>query len=158
MNNEVLDITERNKQVDEFEAMLLDNFDAIDAPIRQFFSEDLYAREMSIEADSWVTSKIHRTEFIFIVSKGRLIVSMDNGEEVEIVAPYIGISKPYSRRVAYIVEPTVWTTIHTRLPNETEEEIEARIIVPHNNDLLTDKMKEKMLSVVKSKETIMITN
>jgi len=157
MSNEVKNITERNRQVDEFEALLLDNYEPADAPIRNFFTEDLYVREMSIKANHWITSKIHKTEFVFIVSKGKLLVSMDDGEEVEIQAPYTGISKPYSRRVAFVVEDAIWTTIHRRLPNETEEEIEARIIEPHQNELITDEMKDRMSKVIKQKETILLT-
>ena len=37
---------------------------------------------------------IHKTEFVFVVSKGKLMVSMDEGEEFIIEAPYLGISKP----------------------------------------------------------------
>lgn len=154
MSTQVYDITERNKQVDEFEAMLLTECEVSDAPIRSVFVDGMYVREMSVKADSWVTSAIHKTEFIFIVSKGKLIVSMDEGEEVVIEAPYMGISKPYSRRVAYIVEDTIWTTFHPNPDNETEEEIEARIIEPHTNELITEKLREKMLSVVREKKTI----
>ena len=154
MNDTISNITERNNQVDEFEHLLLSTFLPIDAPIRNFFTDGLYAREMSVPADSWITSKIHKTEFIFVVSKGKLIVSMDNGEEVEIEAPYTGISKPYSRRVAYVVEDCVWTTFHTNPDNETEEQIEERIIEKHDNELLTEAMKNRMLSVVKQIENV----
>ena len=151
-------IAERNNQVDEFEHLLLSTFETIDAPIRNFFTDGLYAREMSVPANSWITSKIHKTEFIFVVSKGKLIVSMDNGEEVEIEAPYTGISKPFSRRVAYVIEDCIWTTFHANPDNETEEQIEERIIEKHDNKLLTEEMKNKMLAVVKQKEDILITN
>jgi len=154
MTEQVKNIDKRNEQVDGFEAMLLDTFEPIDAPIRSFFTDGMYAREMTVKADSWITSEIHKTEFIFVVSKGRLIVSMDSGEEVEIVAPFIGISKPYSRRVAYVVEDCVWTTFHPNPNNETEDQIKERIIVPHENKLITDEMKERMAGVVRQKETI----
>lgn len=152
MVQELKNIKERNNQVDEFEHLLLSTFEPIDAPIRNFFTEGLYAREMSVPAGSWITSKIHKTEFIFVVSKGKLIVSMDNGEEVEIEAPYTGISKPYSRRVAYVVEDCIWTTFHANPDNETEAQIEERIIEKHNNELLTEEMVGKMRLVVKQKE------
>ena len=151
-------IAERNNQVDEFEHLLLSTFETIDAPIRNFFTDGLYAREMSVPANSWITSKIHKTEFIFVVSKGKLIVSMDNGEEVEIEAPYTGISKTFSRRVAYVIEDCIWTTFHANPDNETEEQIEERIIEKHDNNLLTEEMKNKMLAVVKKIENILITN
>lgn len=156
MVKDLQNITERNNQVDDFEHLLLSTFEPIDAPIRNFFTEGLYAREISVSAGSWITSKIHKTEFIFVVSKGKLIVSMDNGEEIEIEAPYTGISKPYSRRVAYVVEDCIWTTFHANPNNETEAQIEERIIEKHDNELLTEGMKNKMLSVIK--QNISITN
>ena len=155
MSEEISDIIkERNNQVDEFEHLLLSTFEPIDAPIRSFFTDGLYAREMSVPAGAWVTSKIHKTSFIFIVSKGKMIVSMDNGEELEISAPYIGISKPNSRRVAYVVEDCIWTNFHANPDNETEEQIEERIIEKHTNELLTDEMIGKMRLVVNKKEIL----
>jgi hypothetical protein len=147
MNEELAIQERRNKQVDEFEALLLSNYEPGFCHIRDIFTDGLYAREMTIAADQWITSKIHKTEFIFVVSKGKLLVSMDNNEEVTIEAPYTGISKPNSRRVAYIVEDTIWTTFHANPNNETVDEIEERIIEKHDNALLTDEMKEKLINI-----------
>lgn len=146
--------SKRNKQVDVFTALLLDSFPPGTATIRDIFANGMYAREMTIAKDQWVASKIHKTEFIFTVSKGALLVSMDNNEEILIEAPFTGISKPGARRVAFVVEDTIWTTYHANPDNETVEQIEERIIEKHDNILLTEEMKNRMLSGLKKVESL----
>jgi len=127
---------DRDNQIDQLESVMINNFPVIDCPIRHFFTDGLYAREMSAPADSLITSKIHKTEHLFILSKGSLCVWDENGNEVILEAPYIGITKAGTRRVAYIIEDVVWTTFHANPENENEIEIEERIIEKHDNELL----------------------
>ncbi len=150
--NEV--VTDRNQQIDEFEHLLLRNFDAIETPIRSFFTDGLYAREMTAYEGTFLVSKIHKTDHIYVLSKGKLLVSVDDGDAIEIEAPFLGITKAGTRRVAYVMEDIVWTCFHANPDNETEEEIEERIIEKHDNHLLTEEMKNKMLSVKTKSLTI----
>ena len=94
--------------------------------------------------DSVITSKIHKTEHPFIVSKGVVSVSIDAGEWQLIEAPYSGITKPGTRRILWVHEDTIWTTIHANPDNENENEIEERIIEKHENPLLNIKEKERL--------------
>lgn len=95
-----------------------------------------------------LTSKIHKTEHPFIVSKGKVSVWLDEGEEVLIEAPYCGITLPNTRRVLYIHEDCIWTTIHAT-DKTTPEEVEEEIIQKHDNELLTQEEKEKFNLVYK---------
>jgi hypothetical protein len=145
MTNEV---NIRDNKMDELEVAMLTNFPAIECPIRHYFTNDMYAREMSAPADSMITSKIHLSEHFFIVSKGSLIVWDDDGEEKFIEAPFIGITKQGTRRVAYIWSDCVWTTFHSRLENETAEQIEERIIDQRENPLLTEELKSRIINAL----------
>ncbi len=88
-----------------------------------------------------VTSKIHKTDHPFIISKGMAVVYVD-GKELLLVAPYIGITKAGTRRVLWIpdfaVESCIWTTVHANPDNEKLEEIEDRILEKRLNPLLNE--------------------
>lgn len=131
---------EENDLIDAVELELVNmiesgEFVAKEFPLKHIFTDGLYAREITMCAGDRLTSKIHLTEHQFIVSKGRLLVR-NGDEEIEIVAPYHGITKAGTRRVLYIIEDTVWTTFHANPNNETVEQIEDRILEKHTNKLL----------------------
>lgn len=107
-----------------------------DIPLRHYFVLGLYAREVDIKAGTLMVSKIHKTEHLFILSKGSLSVLTENGV-VKLTAPHTMITKPGTRRVAYAHDDSVVTTFH--VTNKTDlAEIEADIIaaVPDNTPSL----------------------
>lgn len=126
-------------RIDELEAAMVENFVQIDCPVTHLFTDGMYVREIFMPAGSLVTSKIHKTEHPFVLSKGKLLVSIDKGEWVEMEAPFTGITKPGTRRVAYILEDVIWTTFHTN-PDDLRDldEIEEMVIEKHENLLLND--------------------
>jgi len=143
-------LQDRDSRIDKVEADMLSTFPALDLKTRDFFTDGLYAREMLIPIEDYdfifITSEIHKTEHMFVVLKGSLIVSTDDGDPVLIKAPYMGMTKPGTRRVALALEDTIWTTIHANPDNETAEQIRERIIEKHINPLITDELKGKMLA------------
>lgn len=140
--------------IDEAEAILV-QLPKVECPLKHSFTPGLYIREIFMPAGTLLTSKIHKTEHPFIVSKGKLNVFL-NGEMQYIEAPYRGVTKPGTRRVIYILEDCIWTTFHP-LPYITGEEnnlsdedikritdsIEAQIIEFHDNPLLDEETKIK---------------
>jgi hypothetical protein len=149
----VPDKGDRNGWVDMVEAKMLSEFPAVDLPINELYTDGLYAREMLIPVQSngfefvFLTSEIHLTEHMFYVGKGSLLVSTDDGEPVLIKAPYHGITKPGTRRVALALEDTIWTTFHANPNNLPWEELKELIMDKRQNPLLTDELKNKMLAV-----------
>lgn len=154
--NEVFDHkSDRNRKIDEFEATIINEIGLGEAPVRHIFSEGVYVREMTAYAGSFITSQVHKTEHIFIVSKGSLLVSMDDGTELLIEAPYTGITKPNTRRAAYVISDLVWSTIHVtdiKPENDSEEAVEEavkligeQIIEPHENYVLKGILKNNVL-------------
>lgn len=136
MSNEVIQRL-NDYRIDELEAAMVENLDLVECPVTHVFTDGLYTREIFMPAGSLVTSKIHKTEHPFVLSKGKLLVCIDKGEWVEMVAPYTGVTKPGTRRVAYIIEDTIWTTFHANPDDLTDlDEIENLIIEEHENPLL----------------------
>lgn len=137
---------ENDNRIDELEKAIVDNLDLIDCPLVHRFTDGMYIREIFMPKDTIVTSMIHNTNHPYTISKGKVMVTIDNGEWVELEAPYSGITLAGTRRVLYILEDCVWTTYHAieRMKlsyndlseNEKEEIIEGiidEIIEPHIN-------------------------
>ena len=86
-------------------------------PIKHYFANGMYAREMTRPAGAIVTGAIHKTTHFCILSQGRVHVMSEDGIE-EFVAPAIIISQPGTKRAIHALEDTVWTNIHAT--NETD--------------------------------------
>lgn len=95
-----------------------------------YFSDKVYSREIFIPKGTILTGKIHKTEHLNIISKGKIIVVTELGRQ-EICAPFTLVSPPNTKRVGYAVEDTVWTTIHNNPDNIRDlEKLESILIVP----------------------------
>ena len=95
--------------------------------IEHYHAPGLYGREMWMPKDCLITGKIHKTEHICILSKGKVTVS-DGGVSNTYEAPATIISKVGAKRAIYAHEESVWTNFHaTELddPEEIEQEIIA---------------------------------
>ena len=140
-------VRENDSRIDELEATIIQEVDSlIDAPLVHKFTDGMYIREIFMPAGSLWTSKIHKTEHPYVVSYGKVAVSIDADEWYEITAPYTGITTPGTRRVLFILEECIWTTFH-RIDgmksefNDLSEEkikeivegIEDKILEPHIN-------------------------
>ena len=140
-------VRENDNRIDELEATIIQEADSlIDAPLVHKFTDGMYIREIFMPAGSLWTSKIHKTEHPYVVSYGKVAVSIDADEWYEITAPYTGITTPGTRRVLFILEDCIWTTFHridgmkseyNDLNKEEIEEIvkniENKILEPHIN-------------------------
>lgn len=140
-------VRENDSRIDELEATIIQEVDSlIDAPLVHKFTDGMYIREIFMPAGSLWTSKIHKTEHPYVVSYGKVAVSIDADEWYEITAPYTGITTPGTRRVLFILEDCIWTTFHridgmkSEFNDLSEEEIkeivegiEDKILEPHIN-------------------------
>lgn len=139
-------VRENDNIIDELEAKMIQSENIIDFPLNHKFTDGMYIREIFMPAGSLITSKIHKTEHPYVVSHGKVAVSIDNQEWYEITAPYTGITQPGTRRILYILEDCIWTTFHridgmksefNDLPEEEVEkiveQIENKILEPHIN-------------------------
>jgi hypothetical protein len=98
------------------------------APVEHYFCDKLYARQIHMPAGTIVVGKIHAKEHISIISAGVALVASEQGSH-EIKAPMTFISLPNTKRVVYVLEDMIWTTLH---PNESNtqdlDELEADLI------------------------------
>lgn len=95
----------------------------VDCPVRHYFAPGMAAREMTIPAGVVITGAVHRHEHLCTISKGRIVVSTDEGMK-EVSAPCTIISKAGAKRVGYAIEETVWTTYHATTTTDIDALIE----------------------------------
>lgn len=157
---EIAEVKLKNERIDELEKTMLDNFPMVNCPLNHRFTNGLYVREIFMPAGSLITSKIHKTQHQYFILKGSVSVWIDEGEEVYLEAPYIGVTEPGTRRVLYVHEDCIWATAHPNPDNENEIEIEERIIEKHDNPLLPKAIKDLMQKINNdnSKEINSVTN
>ena len=91
----------------------------VDMPVDHDFCNGLYARTMHIPADTVLTGAIHREESFFLVRKGKLIVSTDNGSRT--LGPGdMSVSKIGTKRAGIALTDVEVTTFHANPTNEQE--------------------------------------
>ena len=158
-------VRENDNIVDNLEASMMQFHDElIDAPLVHKFTEGMYIREIFMPAGSLWTSKIHKTEHPYVVSYGKVAVSIDADEWYEITAPYTGITTPGTRRVLFILEDCIWTTFHRIDGMKSEyndlskeeiekivESIEDRILEPHINQITGTDVGKEYKQILKNK-------
>lgn len=85
--------------------------DQLDLPVKHYFSQGVYARELFIPRGTLLTGQIHKFEQLNILSQGDISVMTEDGI-VRVQAPFTIVSPPGTKRIAFAHADSVWTTIH----------------------------------------------
>ena len=99
-----------NEEIEKLEEAWL-QVDQVECPLTHHFAPGVYLREIFMPQGAFVIGAEHKTEHLNIVLKGRVLVAIHD-EVKAIEAPYTFISGPGIRKMLYIVEDTIWQTIH----------------------------------------------
>lgn len=106
----------------------------LELPVKHYFSQGVYARELFIPKGTLLTGKIHKFAQLNIMSQGDMSVMTEDGVK-RVKAPFTIVSPPGTKRIAYAHEDTVWTTIHGT--DETDlDKIEAHYIAQSEQEYL----------------------
>ena len=97
-----------------------------DGYVTHDFADGQYIRSITMPKGLLVATKIHLKNHPFFVMKGKCSVYSEDGVEV-IEAPHQGITHSGTKRVLYIHEECVWTTVH-RTDKLSVEEVEEEVI------------------------------
>ena len=107
------------KQIKEFQKAAL-KVEQLEIQTAHRFIDGIYSREVFMPKGAFVVSKLHKTENISIISKGACL-ELREGEPVRrIEAPLTMISNDGVKRLLYILEDTIWTTMHYNPTNEKD--------------------------------------
>lgn len=123
-------LSDNQARIDALEqAMLAIPTALVDLPLKHHFAPGAYVREIFMKAGTLLTSKIHKTEHMYVVLTGKVSVFIDGVGVQHIEAPYIGRTLPGTRRILYIHEDCRWITFH---PTEETDltVIETNLIEP----------------------------
>lgn len=125
------------------EAML--KLPQVNCPLVHRFTPGLYTREIFMPKGTLIISKIHKTEHPFIITRGKVSVWIEGVGVKVFNAPYVGITKPGTRRILYIHEDCSWLTFHAT-QKTTPEEVEQDVIYNPNEpealDICQETIKE----------------
>ena len=102
--------------------------DSEKAPIRHFFMDGVYVREMTMFKDTFVIGAIHKHLHMCFLLKGHLSVASSSGVK-EYIAPCYIISEPGEKRVLYAHKDSYWYNTHKNPDNiEDIQELEKQIV------------------------------
>ena len=121
--------SEYHAAIDQLEDQMLASAEhMLDEDITHSFTDKVYIRQMFAPAGAIVTTRIHKVKHPFVVLRGRVSVfDARDGSINHIEAPYMGVTEPGTRRIAFVHEDTLWVTFHVNEDNETDiERLEER--------------------------------
>jgi hypothetical protein len=130
----------RDEVIDVVESIMAQH-QQVECPLIHRFTNNMYVREVFVPAGTLLTSKIHKYEHPFVLSQGTITMFDGEGGQIDISAPYCGITKENTRRVVYVHSDCVFTTFHVT-DKKTVEEVEDEILIKHDNPLLDENIKE----------------
>jgi len=90
-----------------------------DMEYNHWFAPGLYGREITMPANMALTTMIHASEHIAILTKGRITVYSENGIQ-EFEAPHTMITKIGTKRAMYTHTEVVFITVHANPDNEQD--------------------------------------
>ena len=106
----------------------------VDLPVVHHFSRGVYARELHIPKGVTLTGKIHKYDQLNILSKGEISVLTEDGIK-RVRAPFHIVSPAGTKRIAYVHEDCVWTTVHGTYEVDLEK-IEEEFIAQSEQEYL----------------------
>ena len=115
----------------------------VEMPVIDHFSEGVYARELFIPKGTTLTGKIHKFTNLNIMISGELSVLTEDGVK-RVTAPFVVVSPPGTKRVAYAHEDTRWITVHGTTETDIEK-IEYKFIAQSEQEYLAFCDEQKLL-------------
>ena len=107
------------KPVDELEQMFL-MLPPAPCPVRHIYGEGVYMREVTMPADSFVIGHRQKGETLSMLVKGSGYLVGENGETMEVKAPFVWVAPP-GRKLGYCREESVLVNVW----NTTEQDVET---------------------------------
>lgn len=98
-----------------------------------YFAAGMYVREMFLPAGTVLVGKVHKREHVFMLTKGSLRVTVDNGVK-DLIAPVVLIGKPGTKRAGVALEDCVCVNVH-RTDKKNLAKIERELIAEESGAL-----------------------
>jgi hypothetical protein len=123
LRKSISDIEQRMLEVPEEQKLALET--------RHHFADLVYCRTVFMKAGSLITGRIHAVEHVVVISQGRASVVCEERGSQELVAPMIFVSRAGVKRILFIHEDMIFTTVHQNPENLRDlDELEKKLILP----------------------------
>jgi hypothetical protein len=106
----------------------------VDMPVTEYFSEGVYGREIFIPAGTIITGKIHKFNSLNVLVSGEIAVLTNEGMR-RITPPFVEVSPPGTKRIAYAITDTRWLTVHGTHETDSSK-IEAQFIAQDEQEFI----------------------
>ena len=103
-------------------------YEQVEIEVLHNFTKDMYIRQAIIPKGMLIVGKRHRHETLNILLKGKMII-YDGNESIEVTAPFLVVSKPFTKKAGLALEDSIWCNIHVTSSQDLEE-IEKEFIIP----------------------------
>ena len=104
---------------------------AKELPLEHFICNKTYVRQITLPKDMILTGKVHNFDHTSILSKGEVTIMTSEGT-TRVKAPATWISKAGTKRLIYVHEETIWSTIH-HSEHTLVEDLQNELV--HESDL-----------------------
>lgn len=94
-----------------------------DCPVKHHYANGLYAREIFIPAGSVVVGKIHKFEHLNLISRGKVYVVTEFGNQIydATETPITFKSPAGTKRALFAETDLIWTTFHITDKTDVDE-------------------------------------
>lgn len=99
----------------------------VNCPLTHHFAPGIYVREIFMPAGTIVIGKVHKTEHLNIIERGKYQIRYNDGLVATIEAPYTFVSGSGMQKVLYILQDTVWKTVHATSETDVSK-LEALLV------------------------------
>tara|TARA_R110000851_G_scaffold326445_2_gene495120 strand:- start:4909 stop:5304 length:396 start_codon:yes stop_codon:yes gene_type:complete len=80
----------------------------IDVPLKHYFGDGVYGREMFLNAGEAFTGAIHLTNHINVLAQGTMLIRTSTSEAEEITSPHVFECSPNTKKMGYAVTDCVF--------------------------------------------------
>lgn len=129
-------------QVTEIENILRES-PQTEMPVTNYFSEGVYGREIFIPAGTIIVGKIHKFSSLNVLVSGDIGVLTNNGMK-RISPPFVEVSPPGTKRIAYAITDTRWLTVHGTTETDVEK-IEQHFIAQNEQEFIAFCQEQQLL-------------
>lgn len=100
------------------------------------FAEGVYCRTVLMKAGSLITGKIHKLDHIVVIGQGSArVISEEFGSKI-ICAPMVFYSRPMVKRLLFVQEDMIWTTVHKNPTNTRDLDILEKELIAVEYEVL----------------------
>lgn len=103
-------------------------------PVKHYFADGVYMREMFVPKDTVITGKIHNLSHVNILVSGTMEVATEDGVGV-ITGPCSFVTRAGVMKVGHSRTPCIWINVHPNIDNTQDiDELENRLVSSSHED------------------------